>query len=855
MVPDYLVLGCCSLASAKQTMAYVCNLGVRVPMELRNGCACDPPPRLAVMPAPYGTPLSDFEACLSEAICPWWVDLNAPESFDFAGIVPVRIEGWESTESRDSQQGLLGGRAFGMRRQQGRCLTVTAYLVGKNCTAVQYGFSALTERLLDEDASPTSSDLWMLQTCIPAAEPNPDRFVVQIPGVHLTAPPKIIATYGKGRCTQTVTPDPPIEVLSVHKTIDTPGGVTTDSVFNGSYTAPTGTRRRLMVFVAIEADAVNVWPTTVTLDGVALTEIAHESIQDQTWDSVAAWYLDEDDLPVGAVNLQVTTSNPGTDILGLVAHCVMLENVSTADPPTGLGQSSSTVNNVVFEQAVEVATTTVGWVIGTIIGNRYAAADAFKFVGTAPTVDDVSGAFGAFGVAFNTAISHIEAPTLGVNKLRWTTQPATGGHDQWSALGVFVQQYQTPAAACVGCRGTLAKVQWTWCAPRDEIWSALELVCADETQLNTGNWSLCRLNEWLAALMPAGTCVVCEPDELPNLTCYPIPPLIPFAGPGGDILVTSIAALPTLADELTEFVDTAKVPVDAKAARLAFSTAGTAITADLNDENGSNHQFTLAVQTAVVSEVLLAIDMASTEIQTTLSILAGTSLYSTLLTELRDYVVFGGVAGATFDAFIAEIHATLTEINAAMVAAIDPAALATPTPPTTQTVTIPRVKSCYCPPLCATFAACKFVNSYKWSHSSVYVELFSGSAPLKNVRIRGYTPLTPGADCPADFVEFDASYACETPVFDLRFGEPGLPAGAWFTLDPVSRESSVIFADGRCTTAAAMIEGPGGAPILGSLEMSGCDELCVVVTAPCGTATDATFSLKARSKVRATMGF
>lgn len=866
MVPDYLTIGCCPIASIDQTIAYLANTGARVPLQVRRICGCVLPASFPAVQGPFDTPENDYNLAGDSLHQPWWVDPNAPESFDFCGVLPFKIEGWESTEAREWQPGVLGGRAFGQRRQQGRDLTVTAYLVGKNCTAVQYGFTALTERLLDEDAScGGAADLWMLQSCIPPAELNPDRFVAQIPGIRLTSPPKVIATYGRGQCTQSVPVDPPIAVVSAVKVIDD-AAVTFVSVYNDPYAIPTGDNRRLMVYVALEAaSAVEIFPTTITLGGVPLTEVAHEGIEEGgSWDAVAIWYLDEDDLPVGTQTLEVTINNGlGDAILGLVVHAVMMENVA-ADAPQNVAQSSSIVNNIQFEQAVSVPAQT-GWVVGTIIGNRFSDTppDSFTFAGTSPTVDDVTGPFGAFGEALNTAISHIPA-ALGTNTLQWTTTPATGGHDHWSAIGAYIQQYITPLTGCVdcrsaGCRGTATKVQWTWSTPRDEIWSGQEVVCADEDLINDGTCSTCRTAEWLSVLLPNGDCTaVCTEDELPDLTCWPIPELIPFAGPSGTIVVTSLTQAPTLSDELTEFVDTARIPVDAKAARLEFSTNGTAITADLNNEeaDGANHQWTLSVQTAVVAEILLAIQMASTEIQTTRTFAAGVTLYTTLLEELRNYTIAGGIAGATFDAFIAEIEATVADISAQMVALIDAASLVETATPVSRTVVIPTLRSCYCPPLTATFATCLFddATASKWTKASVVLQLYAGSSALKNVRIRAYTPLD-GVTTPTDFTEFDASYACEDPVYDVRFGEPGLPAGAWLSIDPITRTSTVLLSDGRCLSAVSMLEGPNGAPIVGSLDLDGCTSMLFVITAPCGTATDATYSIKSRSKVRAAIGF
>lgn len=212
-----------------------------------------------------------------------------------------------------------------------------------------------------------------------------------------------------------------IETLNVANPINL---VATDLlVYTGNYTVVAGSNRRLIVAFATLADvALNAYPASMTLNGVALTEITRADIAESGVNrNIALWYLNEASMPaVGVQVLSVTMASATPTYLAVSAHCVMHGNVDTSIAPSS-PQSTSTTTDTIAQSIVAIADAPTGRVIAAIVGSG----PSFPFTATAPLGTDYSAAPNS---GFAVGINHQDDPLGGAQPLAWTTSSTQGNY-------------------------------------------------------------------------------------------------------------------------------------------------------------------------------------------------------------------------------------------------------------------------------------------------------------------------------------------------------------------------------------------------------------------------------------------
>lgn len=147
----------------KRTYAYKNGVGSGAGLLRLKNPGCDnlplvttkPPGDIFVDPASDGAP---------------WYDTAYPESADFYGLWVTEVTGFDTLGSRDVTSTPFGS-TVGRRRLDPKTITVTGWLVGKNCCATQYGYRWLSNQLMERnciDGSETS--ILSLYDCCPTDE-------------------------------------------------------------------------------------------------------------------------------------------------------------------------------------------------------------------------------------------------------------------------------------------------------------------------------------------------------------------------------------------------------------------------------------------------------------------------------------------------------------------------------------------------------------------------------------------------------------------------------------------------------------------------------------------------------------
>jgi hypothetical protein len=152
-------LNCCEIVNSSRTFSYMQN-GIKPPsLTLYGDCGCSNLRQLIDCGEdPYETPATDP--------APWW-DATIPESYDFAGFMPVEFNGLSSIVTRNVTEVISGGGVLGRLRFPPRTLTWRGFLIGKTCCATAYGLRWLTQQLLQTscDSSCQGFDLTILICC------------------------------------------------------------------------------------------------------------------------------------------------------------------------------------------------------------------------------------------------------------------------------------------------------------------------------------------------------------------------------------------------------------------------------------------------------------------------------------------------------------------------------------------------------------------------------------------------------------------------------------------------------------------------------------------------------------------
>lgn len=196
-------LGCCWLVDNNRTLAYRKNAcattSYKSVIHPKLCCECDNLPAnwpcVQEPAAVFNSPMQDYLDAyngVAGATAPWWVDPQFPESGDVFGIWMTDWSDFASSESVSQQQVLGGGMAFGRRQEFGRCITLTGWIESRSCAGARYMVQALQARLTN---CPGES-FYVLDSCPPTGDLNPDRFVLELPDARVTAPVTVIERRG-----------------------------------------------------------------------------------------------------------------------------------------------------------------------------------------------------------------------------------------------------------------------------------------------------------------------------------------------------------------------------------------------------------------------------------------------------------------------------------------------------------------------------------------------------------------------------------------------------------------------------------------------------------------------------------
>lgn len=165
--PGYMSFGGTEVINQARTKAYVDHA---VPLlDLRECDGCEDFNEV-VGDEPYQSPLVDQ---------PDWFDDANPDSWDFYGLYPLSMEGFDDGVTTVTVTELMGpGAAVSMPRRASRQMRVTGLLVGRTDASIAYGMVWLRNALLgnpcDDSLSCTGDHLCYFTACPPVCEDSPD---------------------------------------------------------------------------------------------------------------------------------------------------------------------------------------------------------------------------------------------------------------------------------------------------------------------------------------------------------------------------------------------------------------------------------------------------------------------------------------------------------------------------------------------------------------------------------------------------------------------------------------------------------------------------------------------------------
>lgn len=97
-----------------------------------------------------------------------WYDPAVPESAEFLGFLPLRVDGIEDNPRRRTVTNAVGGGGvFGPSLEQPRTITVFGVLIGSTCCGAQYGMQFLSELLSGCNGNACDGDCFTLYKCCP----------------------------------------------------------------------------------------------------------------------------------------------------------------------------------------------------------------------------------------------------------------------------------------------------------------------------------------------------------------------------------------------------------------------------------------------------------------------------------------------------------------------------------------------------------------------------------------------------------------------------------------------------------------------------------------------------------------
>ena len=163
----YLSLGGTEIINQARTTAYVRHALPR--MDLRDCDGCDDFNEVMGHPA-YESPFVDQPD--------WWDEANV-DSWDFYGLYPLSVEGFDDGTTTATVTELMGpGAAISVPRRASREMRVSGLLIGRTDAALAYGMVWLRNALLgnacDTQLSCTGDHLCYFTACPPICEDSPD---------------------------------------------------------------------------------------------------------------------------------------------------------------------------------------------------------------------------------------------------------------------------------------------------------------------------------------------------------------------------------------------------------------------------------------------------------------------------------------------------------------------------------------------------------------------------------------------------------------------------------------------------------------------------------------------------------
>lgn len=161
MIDSYFALNGAEIQNAARTAAYI-DAGFTTGSTEYGDCGCADLGDL--LEQTYTTPLVDEAP---------WIDHRHPESYDFAGLLPMGISGGDDgVITRTTIQTTAGARlakaVCGPRR-----VTFRSVLVGATCCAVDYGLRWLRNVLLGSQSGDCGGDTMELLDCCPDCDRIP----------------------------------------------------------------------------------------------------------------------------------------------------------------------------------------------------------------------------------------------------------------------------------------------------------------------------------------------------------------------------------------------------------------------------------------------------------------------------------------------------------------------------------------------------------------------------------------------------------------------------------------------------------------------------------------------------------
>jgi hypothetical protein len=150
--------------------------------------------------------------------------------------------------------------------------------------------------------------------------------------------------------------------------------------------------------------------------------------------------------------------------------------------------------------------------------------------------------------------------------------------------------------------------------------------------------------------------------------------------------------------------------------------------------------------------------------------------------------------------------------------------------------------TCFCEPWEQTRRCCTFTNPADWNEATTYIEINTGSAELRNLKIAAYrNPFGEKVPCPCD--PGDSFWDCRDPCATILV--PQLPKQSTLVVDSRQRIARLTYSSGRSVNALRYVYSDDGKPFEW-FDIGPCSTFCVVVQADCRhTAADATVSVGA----------